>query len=122
MCIFVTGTCFVMCVYVVSVDLCGSFFLTVCAISKWNSVYIFRVTTWLLENDKFCGSVSSGSVCAETEWNIRGVAGVRSTHTAAGTTSPGTLRCELLTLSLSCRILSVVYITYYSLLYSPLFS
>ncbi|XP_045594922.1 axin-1 isoform X2 [Procambarus clarkii] len=50
-----------------------------------------RVTSWLLESDKFCGSVSSSSVYPETEWDPW-LPGNRSTHTAAGATSPGTLR------------------------------
>lgn len=58
--------------------------------SPWN-VSLFRVTSWLLDSDKFCGSLSSGSVCAEAEWDPR-LPSSRSTHTSAGATSPGTIR------------------------------
>ncbi|KAK7077861.1 hypothetical protein SK128_015271 [Halocaridina rubra] len=50
-----------------------------------------RVTSWLLENDKFTGSVSSTSGYPDVDWDPR-LRGSRSTHTAAGATSPGTLR------------------------------
>lgn len=50
-----------------------------------------RVTSWLLESDKFSGSGSTSSVYPEHEWDPR-LRGSRSTHTAAGATSPGTLR------------------------------
>ncbi|KAG0711863.1 Axin-1 [Chionoecetes opilio] len=54
------------------------------------------VTSWLLDSDKFCGSLSSGSVHAEAEWNPR-LPSSRSTHTSASATSPGTIRCRDIT-------------------------
>lgn len=63
----------------------------------------FRVTSWLLDSDKFCGSLSSGSVCAEAEWDPR-LPSSRSTHTSAGATSPGTIRWLLLShTTLTCH-------------------
>lgn len=64
-------------------------YFTISGDSMW--CVLFRVTSWLLESDKFSGSGSTSSVYPEHEWDPR-LRGSRSTHTAAGATSPGTLR------------------------------
>ena len=65
--------------------------------------YTNRVETWLQHATKFSTGVgsSTGSICPQSVYvddkeTSRGISrsGSRSTHTAAGSTSPGTIRLE----------------------------